>query len=175
MSPSCPRQLSMKLEPTKKGVCEGKGFAEFCQTLLFSHIKHLFCFKNGQNRRFNLWNCAVSGCARKCPQWILSVFMQFDEGLDDLWTVVGNFWAIFDRLWNIFDPILGRSPGPEPSPGSQAAFPTAPATHAPSQHHSVYFEKRWNLHIRSWLRVLPWSVRCGGGGGGQKVRVRGAR
>ena len=51
---------------------------------LFSGIKHLFCLKKtGQNRRFNLWKCAVSGCAWKDPERILSVFMHFYEGVDD--------------------------------------------------------------------------------------------
>ena len=64
---------------------------------------HLFCLKqDGQNRRFNLWKCAVSGCVWKGPEWILSVFKQFDEGLNDflpLFDPFDPFWAIFDHFW----------------------------------------------------------------------------
>ena len=69
----------------------------------FSATKHLFCFKNnGQNRRFNLWTCAVSGCVWKHPEWILSVSMQLYAGLYDFWTVV--WWFFFDLVtwWPLF-------------------------------------------------------------------------
>ena len=75
---------------------------------LFSPIKHLFWLKkNGQNRRFNLWKCAASGCICKDPEWILSIFMQFDEGPDDFWTVFRYFRSILTPFWAIFDPIGG--------------------------------------------------------------------
>ena len=50
----------------------------------FKGIENLFCLKNGQNRCFNLWKYAVSGCVWEDPEWILSVFMHFYEGLHDL-------------------------------------------------------------------------------------------
>ena len=71
-----------------------------------SAIKHLF-WLNGQNRRFNLWKCAVSGCIWKGPGLILSVFKQIHEGLHDFWTIFGHSWSIFDHFWAIFWPYRG--------------------------------------------------------------------
>ena len=44
------------------------------KTRRLSPIKHLVRLKTGQNWRFNLWKCAVSGCAWWCPEWILSFY-----------------------------------------------------------------------------------------------------
>ena len=49
----------------------------------------MFCFKNGQNRRFNLWKHAVSGCIWRCCD--LSVFMHFCEGMDGFPSVYTAF------------------------------------------------------------------------------------
>ena len=48
--------------------------AKSCQNTRLSPIKHLVRLKPGQNWRFNLWKCAVSGCAWWCPEWILSFY-----------------------------------------------------------------------------------------------------
>ena len=77
------------------------------KTSTFSAVKHLFRLKNVQNRRFNLWKCAVSGCVWKGPEWILSVFKQIDECLDDFWTIFAPFCPLFDPFWAIFDHIGG--------------------------------------------------------------------
>ena len=44
---------------------------------------------------------------RKGPEWILSVFKLFDEGLYDFWTVFGPFWPTFDSFCAIFGTIGG--------------------------------------------------------------------
>ena len=38
------------------------------KTSPFSPMKSLFRWKTSQNRRFNRWKCAVSGCVWKCPE-----------------------------------------------------------------------------------------------------------
>ena len=73
----------------------------------YANENHLFCLSNGQNRRFNLWKCAVSWCVWEGPECILSVFKQFDEGLDDFWTFVDYFWPVFDPFRAIFGHIGG--------------------------------------------------------------------
>ena len=64
---------------------------------------YLFYIKNGQNRRFNLWNESVQSVGVwKSPGWILSDFKQFDEGLDDVLTVFGPFWVLFNPFLRYF-------------------------------------------------------------------------
>ena len=58
-------------------------YAKLCKNKPFFGYKTLVLLKNGQNRRFNLLKCAVSGCVWMGPKGILSVFKQFDERLDD--------------------------------------------------------------------------------------------
>ena len=72
------------------------------KTSLFPPIKHLFCLKTSQNRRFDLWKCAVSGCVWKWFGWILSVFMHFYEGLHAFWTGFHSFWPFL----TVFEPCL---------------------------------------------------------------------
>ena len=74
----------------------------------FSAVKHLFRLKTGQNRRFNLWKYAVSGCVWKCPEWILSVFMHFYEGPHYFWP----FWPVWSHFWpypGLYRAFLGRN------------------------------------------------------------------
>ena len=74
----------------------------------FSAVKHLFRLKTGQNRRFNLWKYAVSGCVWKCPEWILSVFMHFYEGPHYFWP----FWPFWSHFWpypGLYRAFLGRN------------------------------------------------------------------
>ena len=84
-----------------------KKIGEFCaRTSPFSPIKHVFCLKNGQNWRFNLWKCAARACAWKHPKRILSIFMHIYEGLDDFWTVF--FWWRFTLFCNHLGPIRSQ-------------------------------------------------------------------
>ena len=79
----------------------------YAKTSLLTPMKHLFRLKSGQNRRFNLWKREPGGCVCKCPEWILSVFMQFYEGRHEFWTIVLATFDRSDRFWAIFDPICG--------------------------------------------------------------------
>ena len=78
-------------------------FAKCAKTSPFSAINHLFCFKNVQNRCFNLWNCAVGGSwFWEGPEWILSVLKHFYEGLDAFWPVFGYFWPLLTVFFALF-------------------------------------------------------------------------
>ena len=57
--------------------------AKLCKSKPISVIKHLFCLKMVKID-VSTYKSAVLGCAWKHPEWILNVFVQFDEGLDDL-------------------------------------------------------------------------------------------
>ena len=73
-----------------------------CKNMPFFAYKTLVSVKNGQNRRFNLWNRAVSGCVGKVPEWILVIFKHQDH----FGIVLASFWArfgvVFTPFWGLF-------------------------------------------------------------------------
>ena len=104
-------------------------------SFFYAHKTLVLLKKNAQNRRFNLWTCAVSGRVWKHPG---CVFMKFDEGPDDCWLILfvtfhpfrpfpSHFWPYLDYtgwfrtiFWTKigpfwchsggdFGPFLGRS------------------------------------------------------------------
>ena len=82
-----------------------KMMQNWAKTTPFSAIKYLFCLKNGQNRRFNLWKYTASGCVWKYPAFILSVFyplLRRSRWLLNVFSLV-----TFDRFWAVFDPVRG--------------------------------------------------------------------
>ena len=85
--------------------------AKICKVVkicpFFLPMKHLFCLKNGQSRRFNLWKCAVRGCVWKHPEWILRVFMHFMKVYVTFERFCFVFIDPFERFWTIFDPVWG--------------------------------------------------------------------
>ena len=70
----------------------------------FSSIKHLK--KTVKIDVSSYEKCAVSGCAWKYRNWILSVFMHCYECLHDFWTA---FWLLLSHFWPFFShwPWLG--------------------------------------------------------------------
>ena len=73
----------------------------YAPTSLFTPIKHLFCLKTGQNRRFNLWKCAASGCVWKYPEVDFECFYALWWRSDDFWTVFRLFSTFFS---SVFEP-----------------------------------------------------------------------
>ena len=81
----------------------------------FAYKAVVLLVKNGQNRRFNLWKCAVLECVWKHPEWILRVFMHFYKGAYDFWTFLFRlywpFWAFLDHcdhFWR-FVTVFGQN------------------------------------------------------------------
>ena len=72
----------------------------------FFAYETLLSLKKRSKSTFQPMKCAVSGSVWKHPEWILSVFTQFDEGLDDFRTIFASFWpilAFFELVLTILD------------------------------------------------------------------------
>ena len=72
------------------------------KTSLFAYKTLVLLKKTVKYRRFNLWNCAVSGCVWTDPAWIwlfLCTFMNVVLWIDCFWAIFGTFGPYKGHFW----------------------------------------------------------------------------